>query len=1001
MFSAKESGKIPLFAAIAAIGVVGGTRAISDDPQGTTDHRAQSRIAAPHDENGAVIGELLGLMWRRLVLMHDVARAKWNAKAPAADPARERILLRAVEKEGRALGLEPAFTRAFFEAQIEASKLIQNADFRMWESERRGPFADAPDLRRDLRPRIDALNTELLTSLVKARPRLRGHAAIVRRLAETTLAGEGMDEVVRARAIRALIEATSNEQIGAPMSRPVSFAEVMPGVRDYGYLWWADGWKGRSADSARILCIRTGHYGLALDVERLRVLHLGPITEAKPARAAVAEDNATVFALPAAELNLEVGVGGKRYLCVGMDFRAEDPLEYPVRMVESGSVTQRIDICRLVFEDERKNRLDAEARLEVVAWPDRLGLVLEVTPHHILDDDKAKLTIRLDGNGVPDASVSQLDGMRTGQTMRAFRVLSFGSGAGHGTVTAKRRDGRDVDVAFDQERGWHRIELPTESWQVAKDPDHLEHIRLMLQNPEAGEAVVRLLFAKDGPFEGVTGMTPMLLDRDGFPTGAPVQVSKNWHQTPGRTLPHQGPWFHAFAMLRLPPRSELACELALTYARWGGVPAASHAQLCLVGWGTNQRWDEVAIGSWGESICYDPDVCLNRSMIDDVRPLMVWGMNQKGAKWTWTNNVGGGDFLVYEDLAGRRQPLTRVRALYTGPGPNLTETTYAGVSADGCIAARLIVSSPRTDDVNRAYHRLRYDVLRPTPFRRLAFYQLGADHYNDHQFVRLARGHDGGLVEEWEPPRGGRRYSRTGIPCEGRDPWFSLHGALSGDKKGGAWADRALVVRKWLARLGGRDNPTPFAAVFGTENGIPSASIELVPPPGLTALEPGDFVEAEVELVIFPTAAEDYYGPNTALARALQNGGDTWRMAHREAAGNALKVEAAQGRIVRATAPIEVAVDEQGQAEVAVTGGLGYVPLTFSGLKGYSGKELWRDDGDGRAARRVDQSVHGRDFWQAGFNPSSRTWSLTFNVPLDTPDDRPHTVQFSLRRPAE
>jgi chorismate mutase-like protein len=999
MIAPREFGETALFAAITAIGVVAGRGAASDDQKSTTDHRVQIRVVAPNDE--AVIGELLGLMRRRLVLMHDVARAKWNAKVPAADPAREQILLGEVEKQGSALGLEPAFTRAFFVSQIEAAKLIQNADFHVWELERRGPFANAPDLRRDLRPRIDALNADLLTSLVKARPRLRGHEAIVGRLAEKTLAGEGIDAGVRFTAIRALTEMTSNGRNGSRMSRQVPLADIMPGVRDYGYLWWANGWKDRSASGARILCVRTGYFGLAIDVERLRVFHLGPITDAKPARVAVAEDNATVFTLPAAELNLEVELGQKRYRCVGVDFGAKDPLEYPVRMVESGSLAQRIDFHRLVFEDERRNRLDAEARLEVVAWPDRLGFVLEVTPVHFQDDDKAKLTMRLDGSRFPDTSVSQLDGLRTGQTIRASRVLSFDSAAGHGAITAKRPDGRAVDVAFDSARGWHRIELPSEAWQVAKDPDHLERVRLTLTNPDDGEAVLRLLFAKDGPFEGVTGLTPMLLDRDGFPTGVPVQVSKNWHQTPGRTLLYQGPWFHAFTMLRLPPRSELTCELALTYARWGGVPAASHAQLSLIGWGTNQRWDEVAIGSWGESICYDPDVCLNRSMIDDVRPLMVWGMNQKGAKWSWTNNVGGGDFLVYEDPAGRRQPLTRVRALYTDPGPNLTEATYAGVSADGGIAARLTVSSPRTDDVNRAYHRLRYDVLKPTPFHRLAFYQLGADQYNDHQFVRLARGHAGGLVEEWEPPRGGRRYSRTGIRCEGRDPWFSLHRAVSGDKKGGAWADRALVVRKWSARLGGRDVPTPFASVLGTENGIPSANVELGAPPGLTALEPGDFVDAEVELVIFPTSAKDYYGPNMALARALPHGGDTWRMAHREAVGNALKVEAARGRVVRVTAPIEVAVDEQGQAEVAVTGGLGYVPLTFSGLNGYSGMELRRDDGDGRGGRRVDQSVHGRDFWQAGFNPSSKTWSLTFNVPLDTPDDRPHTVRFSLRRPAE
>ena len=65
---------------------------------------------------------------------------------------------------------------------------------------------------------------------------------------------------------------------------------------------------------------------------------------------------------------------------------------------------------------------------------------------------------------------------------------------------------------------------------------------------------------------------------------------------------------------------------------WGGVPAASHAQLCLIGWGWNQRWDQAAIGSWGESICYEPEGIQVRCMIDDVRPLMVWSMARQASR---------------------------------------------------------------------------------------------------------------------------------------------------------------------------------------------------------------------------------------------------------------------------------------------------------------------------------------------------------------------------------
>jgi len=84
----------------------------------------------------------------------------------------------------------------------------------------------------------------------------------------------------------------------------------------------------------------------------------------------------------------------------------------------------------------------------------------------------------------------------------------------------------------------------------------------------------------------------------------------------------------------------------VAYARYGGVPAASHAQLSLIGRGHNQFWDEAAIGSFGESICYEPGRVQRRCFIDDVRPLMT--LPAAGGKpWGWAENCGGGDFLVW------------------------------------------------------------------------------------------------------------------------------------------------------------------------------------------------------------------------------------------------------------------------------------------------------------------------------------------------------------------
>jgi chorismate mutase len=149
-------------------------------------------------------------MRSRLAVMHDVARRKWADKAPIEDPDREAALLRDIADRGTALGLDPSTTRAFFGAQIEAAKLVQRADFRRWEAGHRGPDAEAPDLAGVLRPRIDALNRDLLDALVQAMPRLQadgGAAARIRGRADELLVGDGIDDTVRAAAVRPLINA--------------------------------------------------------------------------------------------------------------------------------------------------------------------------------------------------------------------------------------------------------------------------------------------------------------------------------------------------------------------------------------------------------------------------------------------------------------------------------------------------------------------------------------------------------------------------------------------------------------------------------------------------------------------------------------------------------------------------------------------------------------------------------------------------------------------------
>jgi chorismate mutase len=152
---------------------------------------------------------LLRLMQSRLMLMHDVARWKWNERRPIEDAARERELLDKVTERGRAKGLAVTFVRSFFASQVEAAKLVQRLDFDRWQAGRQGPFRNTIELA-SLRERIDELDHALIEALVESRLDLSGPARReVSRLADQILVGEGLDRMVRDVAIQPL-EGTSH-----------------------------------------------------------------------------------------------------------------------------------------------------------------------------------------------------------------------------------------------------------------------------------------------------------------------------------------------------------------------------------------------------------------------------------------------------------------------------------------------------------------------------------------------------------------------------------------------------------------------------------------------------------------------------------------------------------------------------------------------------------------------------------------------------------------------
>jgi chorismate mutase len=167
-----------------------------------------ARASVPSTRSDAAVDELLDLMRQRLNLMHDVARWKWNERKPIADPGRERQLLAALKRRGQAFGLSRRQSMTFMAAQIEAGKLIQEADFESWTADSQGKFSDVRDLNSDLRPLIDELSDRLLARLAKLAPTL-GQPQVkvhIEQQAENVIRGDGIDDVVRAAAVGPLLD---------------------------------------------------------------------------------------------------------------------------------------------------------------------------------------------------------------------------------------------------------------------------------------------------------------------------------------------------------------------------------------------------------------------------------------------------------------------------------------------------------------------------------------------------------------------------------------------------------------------------------------------------------------------------------------------------------------------------------------------------------------------------------------------------------------------------
>lgn len=540
-------------------------------------------------------------------------------------------------------------------------------------------------------------------------------------------------------------------------------------------------------------------------------------------------------------------------------------------------------------------------------------------------------------------------------------------------------DGKSVPVTFEENLNTNVAEVKKlkRTWKTGyTDIRNYDEFKVTVNNTaDKNQSVPFMLYLRD--VAQITGLCPMLCDADGNPTGIPVQLSKNWHY--GKL----GSYLRAYTLLPAKP-GKTEYTLRIAYGFYGTLPSASHAQLSLVGYGGNGRWDQLAIGCWGETICFDVDRSCVDVAITDVRMLMA-RKGANGKKWAWTDAGWGGDWLQVSDAAGQRHHPAEFKTAYLAHGPCLTDVRYDGkygAAREVDVSAK--VQTLRTDDYARTFQKFRYTFDQEVSTKDAWLFKMGRT--SNYAVPTIAYGNADGLIAKKDVPgtlkRGEHFIDQTTI--EGNAPWwFSFPGAYKNpaDDKGPGY--RSLVIRGYKAVLSGKaySKPTISVPVYQVlRDGAINLDLLLTAPKGVEAFLPGDTIEMDLEWITLHREADDYYGPNETYRQHLVQNPSSWKTTYREAIGNDLKIQVIGGQLINSY-PIEIQAQTEQEIRVSIEGGVGAVPIQFDGLPSATGYTLYQVV-DGKQTK-LDQSVHGNDFWQVDYDATKNNYKFTYNLELD------------------
>jgi len=106
----------------------------------------------------------------RLEIADLVALTKWDSGQPVQDSGREMAVIADAQRQAASYAIGKNDAAKLISAQIEANKLVQYGLLSIWHSDGTAPLTERPDLKNQIRPRLDALQTGLLQQYAKSSP---------------------------------------------------------------------------------------------------------------------------------------------------------------------------------------------------------------------------------------------------------------------------------------------------------------------------------------------------------------------------------------------------------------------------------------------------------------------------------------------------------------------------------------------------------------------------------------------------------------------------------------------------------------------------------------------------------------------------------------------------------------------------------------------------------------------------------------------------------------